>query len=311
MRRLCGFLDLRTIIFQNMGVEVISAAAFDASFATVSSQFHRSQLSFVVGRHLALKAVGLGGFARRVVFGAPAYELPVLIFFDDESTFPSAAHRFLLVVLHALGAFEGAQRFVEEFYSNALQRVSSDGPWFLSQVTTGVLKGSPLRGVLVVVVMDPVLRMLTRIVEESAAGLRKCFAPASSGQCCVTYGGSSAMEPVLRVVRSVSGLRLTPDIAPPDIFPVLPRGGPQRCRRISRGFLGPSRGRPRMERTVAEAGCARSGTPGCCASPVSVAARGRSTLLPSFDPTSRSFSSCPRGRDSVSGMWFRGCSGFR
>ena len=130
-----------------------------------------------------------------------------LIFFDFAAAFPSVAHAFIFITLHALGVPRNVIRAIKQLYKNnvhilRLGRSSMQG--LVAQ--TGVKQGCPLSGLLFVIVCDALLRVLC-----AASGLRdmtRAYADDVGMVLHNLWASGPQIAKLFNVFEMIAGLRL-------------------------------------------------------------------------------------------------------
>ena len=94
--------------------------------------------------------------------------MPLLVFFDFATAFPSVLHHWIFLVLQARGFDLGFWHLVRAIYFLKSSWYKIDGVrHFPYWVRSGVLQGCPLSGLIFVMIMDPFVKALERLQQVS------------------------------------------------------------------------------------------------------------------------------------------------
>lgn len=102
--------------------------------------------------------------------------MAVTVFFDYTAAIPGVDHEFLFMTTERCGIPAGAAGFLRSIYIASTFLVLGDAePEAITRMTSGVLHGSPLSGLLFVLAMDWVLEQFCGALEPVAGLVRACI----------------------------------------------------------------------------------------------------------------------------------------
>lgn len=101
------------------------------------------------------------------------FAIPAAVFLNLTAAFPSADHAFLFEPMEQCGIPEGAVSFVR-YAASTLVVVGAGGMESFTNLTSGVLQGSPLSALLFVLATDLILEQLSLALDPVGGMLRAC-----------------------------------------------------------------------------------------------------------------------------------------
>ena len=137
-------------------------------------------------------------------------KLACLALFDYQTAFPSVIHKWIFLVLGAIGAPEGFVNLVSSMYREVKAYMDLHGvPWYLFDVMGGVLTGCPLSSVLFNFAIDPLLFFFLHLV--IAPKLGRALACADDIAACFRHLQTLVIiANIFDVFSKFSGLILNP-----------------------------------------------------------------------------------------------------
>ena len=157
--------DTRPLSLKNCDNKAVAAVLNQALSAVTPTWAHRDQRGFVPGRQGIDNIIELDAAMRVVDWSVdpslPPSAFPASVCFDFAAAFPSLAHRFLFLILKALGVPPGLMRALQAMYRQNEAFISVGGQLFwLFSIRQGVLQGCPLSGSLFVFCVNVMLLLL-------------------------------------------------------------------------------------------------------------------------------------------------------
>lgn len=143
-----------------------------------------------------------------MAFAARGGDVPLYLFLGAAAASPSLSRMFLVVALEAVGMPLAVVRLVAALYSHILMYILLGGLRELGVATSGVAQGCPLSGASFLLVMDPLVRVLHRVLVGATAGLAKVCADdvaalLRAARC------AEVLLPGLALARLAMGLKFT------------------------------------------------------------------------------------------------------
>ena len=163
-------------------------------------------LEFSARRDHALKFVSDLKIEKKGIVAA----IPILLLFDFAAAFPSVKHAWLHLILELIKMPLEVRRPLLNMYSGNEAFVDCDGELrWLFCVISGVLQGCPLSGPLFVIVIDPLLFMFKKKVEDITVGRVRARAD-DIGASLAKLAKIGIFQQAFARFQSVSGLTLKP-----------------------------------------------------------------------------------------------------
>ena len=154
---------------------------------------NKSQKGFISGRDFTENVIHLDLLARAFTYGFQRADFrdlfrAILVFLDIKAAFPSLSWTYLWAILKALGVPVGYRSFFQALYVGVtafvrFRRVIIS----FGEISTGVNQGCPASAFLFALAINPVLDMMTRVIETPGYG-QVCACADDIGFCIRDIG---------------------------------------------------------------------------------------------------------------------------
>ena len=167
-------LETRPLTCKNTDIKTIAGCTASSVSSACKNTIHSSQKGFVAGRQLLQNVVDIDTSARiqaikcqtnrkqfsfdDTIHPSSVKDLAIIALFDFFAAFPSVAHQWLFLVLHAIKAPEWVYNIVNDPYTDVHAYADVNGSLvFLFRIFGGVLQGCPMSSIIFNWCIDPLL----------------------------------------------------------------------------------------------------------------------------------------------------------
>eukprot|EP00973_Karenia_brevis_P051119 7100166-Karenia_brevis.AAC.1 len=195
--------DTRPLAVVNTDNRLI-AGAYRYLFQPIAEQFvSKVQKAFLPGRPMIANVVDVDFESMRISLSC---DRGALILFDFSAAFPSLSHQYMWSVLEHIGVPGPVLSAFKAFYvNNALHLKLDGGLHGTINASRGVRQGCPLSPLLFVVVVDVLLRRLSRLHPSC---IIRAFADDIALLTPCVYKDASSVMHIFRDFGKMSGLEL-------------------------------------------------------------------------------------------------------
>ena len=207
----------RPLNISNMDNRLVASAVRMAWEPMLEKWISQIQRGFLRGRQMLHNIIDIDWESMRVSLKHPH---GALILFDFKAAFPSVSHEFLIACLKNLGFPSSAMNFISSMYNNNYCNIKLGGEFFPGcKMLGGVRQGCPLSPLLFAVVVDILLRMLTRRLPTS---FNRAFADDIGTIITNWYKDAPILEQMFTEFACISNLHL--NISKTVCMPLWPKG---------------------------------------------------------------------------------------